>query len=342
MEKTIMMDMSDVDKDHHQTTDTTTISVISVTDEKEKVNDSSNKEKLTTTNVDIADSGNDDDVEHHQTATTNSTTITTTIDERKNVLDINNEEKTVLSKLRCNSGSDDDYHQIISTDEKEKVNDTTEEELTTTTRINVNEGLLTQKNLNVKNRETMIACTGFTDEILMISRKKIDIDNSNSSTRRDGKNNSNNSSRHTNSSNIGSINNNIDSSINLSQYVIGKSSSSTCSTTELSVATLTRDNENVSTLTMHDTNRNTLNPANIAERNMRGNKEDKSRPPLPKPDEENVDSSKTEERKRKYSVNILMSPVFTMLMLEISSSLSESLEDVDMLASRSSSFFLTT
>jgi len=48
---------------------------------------------------------------------------------------------------------------------------------------------------------------------------------------------------------------------------------------------------------MHDTNRNTLNPANIAERNMRGNKEDKSRPPLPKPDEENVDSSKTEERK---------------------------------------------
>jgi len=165
MEKTIMMDMSDVDKDHHQTTDTTTISVISVTDEKEKVNDSSNKEKLTTTNVDIADSGNDDDVEHHQTATTNSTTITTTIDERKNVLDINNEEKTVLSKLRCNSGSDDDYHQIISTDEKEKVNDTTEEELTTTTRINVSEGLLTQKNNNVKNRETMIACTGFTDEM---------------------------------------------------------------------------------------------------------------------------------------------------------------------------------
>jgi len=53
---------------------------------------------------------------------------------------------------------------------------------------------------------------------------------------------------------------------------------------------------------MHDTNRNTLNPANIAERNMRGNKEDKSRPPLPKPDEENVDSSKTEERKRKCMV----------------------------------------
>jgi len=35
---------------------------------------------------------------------------------------------------------------------------------------------------------------------------------------------------------------------------------------------------------------------------MRGNKEDKSRPPLPKPDEENVDSSKTEERKRKCMV----------------------------------------